>query len=89
MASGMTQYEAVLADGKVRAFVWPLFSYGRLFQRMEHLKRHVRTHTMERPFPCPQCNKKFSRSDNLTLHLRTHDRLGHSSVPGFANGGSD
>jgi transcription factor STE12 len=89
MASGMAQYEAVSADGKVRAFVCPLYSCGRLFKRMEHLKRHLRTHTMERPFTCPQCNKKFSRSDNLTQHLRTHDRPGQSSVPGSSNGGSD
>ena len=89
MASGMAQYEAVSADGKVRAFVCPLYSCGRLFKRMEHLKRHLRTHTMERPFTCPQCNKKFSRSDNLTQHLRTHDRTGHGSVPGSANGSSD
>jgi transcription factor STE12 len=89
MASGMAQYEAVSADGKVRAFVCPLYSCGRLFKRMEHLKRHLRTHTMERPFTCTQCNKKFSRSDNLSQHLRTHDRTGHGSVPGSANGGSD
>ncbi|CAA7263981.1 unnamed protein product [Cyclocybe aegerita] len=74
MATGMAQYEAVSEDGKVRAFVCPLYSCGRLFKRMEHLKRHLRTHTMERPFTCNRCNKKFSRSDNLTQHLRTHER---------------
>ncbi|KAF8957190.1 hypothetical protein BDZ97DRAFT_1924807 [Flammula alnicola] len=48
--TGLSPYEAVSADGKVRAFVCPLYSCGRLFKRMEHLKRHLRTHTMERPF---------------------------------------
>jgi len=43
----------------------PIPTCGRLFKRLEHLKRHVRTHTQERPYVCSLCNKAFSRSDNL------------------------
>ena len=73
--TGLSQYEALGPDGKVKAYICPLFSCGRLFKRMEHLKRHLRTHTMEKPFVCTRCGKRFSRSDNLTQHLRTHERL--------------
>ncbi|KAI9837486.1 MAG: hypothetical protein M1819_007134 [Sarea resinae] len=52
----------------------PIPSCGRVFKRLEHLKRHVRTHTQERPYICPHCNKAFSRSDNLAQHRRTHEQ---------------
>ncbi|KAK3313848.1 Ste12-like transcription factor [Apodospora peruviana] len=46
----------------------PIPTCGRLFKRLEHLKRHVRTHTQERPYICPYCSKAFSRSDNLAQY---------------------
>ncbi|KAG0168560.1 homeodomain transcription factor ste12 [Apophysomyces sp. BC1034] len=55
-------------------YTCPLGSCGRLFKRLEHLRRHLRTHTMERPYVCQLCGKRFSRSDNLAQHRKTHDR---------------
>lgn len=47
------------------------------FQRPEHVKRHMRSHSSEKPFACPQpnCNKRFNRKDNLKQHLRKIHKL--------------
>ncbi|KAK6851650.1 transcription factor steA [Apiospora arundinis] len=66
----------------------PIPTCGRLFKRLEHLKRHVRTHTQERPYICPYCSKAFSRSDNLAQHKRTHDR-GEGGEGNFNLSGED
>jgi uncharacterized Zn-finger protein len=49
----------------------------RSFARLEHLKRHERSHTKEKPFPCPVCERAFARRDLL---LRHRQKL-HASFP--------
>lgn len=49
----------------------------RSFARLEHLKRHERSHTKEKPFQCPVCERCFARRDLL---LRHKQKL-HASFP--------
>lgn len=44
---------------------------ARPFSRSEHRARHERSHTIEKPFHCTQCDSSFVRRDLLQRHLRT------------------
>lgn len=59
----------VVADPK-KKHVCPL-CFAR-FQRPEHVKRHLKSHSDEKPFECdfPDCDRRFNRKDNLKAHLK-------------------
>ncbi|SPJ91983.1 uncharacterized protein FTOL_13637 [Fusarium torulosum] len=55
--------------GRPRLRVAPCKFCHKQFKRSEHLQRHERIHTQEKPFAC-RCGQSFSRRDLLTRHSR-------------------
>ncbi|GAA97237.1 uncharacterized protein L969DRAFT_84336 [Mixia osmundae IAM 14324] len=49
---------------------------GATFKKTEHKQRHEMTHTLERPFPCKVCDRRFARKDTLDRHFKSK----HGSV---------
>uniref|UniRef100_H9G9J6 Zinc finger and BTB domain containing 8A n=1 Tax=Anolis carolinensis TaxID=28377 RepID=H9G9J6_ANOCA len=67
--SGPVGYQIRPRDLPRTRFKCPFCTH--VVKRKADLKRHLRCHTGERPYPCEACGKRFSRLDHLTSHFRT------------------
>lgn len=48
------------------------FNCGDYFTTSGHAARHAKKHTGKKDAFCPECNKAFTRKDNMEQHRRTH-----------------
>jgi len=48
-------------NGKRKAKTFQCRFCSDTFHRLEHIQRHERTHTKEKPFTCATCSKAFAR----------------------------
>ncbi|EXJ82935.1 hypothetical protein A1O3_06752 [Capronia epimyces CBS 606.96] len=48
----------------------------RTFAKTDHLERHIRSHTKEKPFKCTICGRNYGRHDTLLRHQKYHQEGG-------------
>ncbi|KAK5694615.1 hypothetical protein LTR97_009205 [Elasticomyces elasticus] len=63
----------VKAEGVAGQRLYSCGKCSKSYARLDHLSRHVRQHTQEKPYQCQVCTKAFARADLLKRHT-----LGHS-----------
>lgn len=64
---------AVMRVKKVGQERWHLCTYcPKSFRKPSDLIRHIRTHTLEKPFKCDFCMKGFAVKSTLNTHVLTH-----------------
>lgn len=59
------------------------------FTTSGHAARHAKKHTGKKDAFCPECNKAFTRKDNMEQHRRTHQNGRGAARSGNANNSDD
>ncbi|NP_001164567.1 zinc finger protein 831 [Rattus norvegicus] len=72
---------ALVSTGRVKSTGKYLCPHcGRDCLKPSVLEKHIRSHTGERPFPCPTCGIAFKTQSNLYKHRRTQTHLNNSRL---------
>ncbi len=76
--------EGQSAEGQEQGF-YQCSTCKKTYNRADHLIRHVRSHTHEKPYVCEVCGKGFARPDLLKRHASGHEDEDKSTPDGAAS----
>jgi uncharacterized Zn-finger protein len=59
------------------------------FSKAKYLKRHIQTHSAEKPFKCDLCEKAFKSDHYMKVHRRSHGYADEYNAIGYVNCGTN
>ncbi|KAL4744644.1 hypothetical protein BDW72DRAFT_212315 [Aspergillus terricola var. indicus] len=84
-----SQPESVSQENSGPRNLYQCGTCSQYYSRIDHLRRHVLSHTREKPHQCSVCNKRFGRIDLLRRHSALHTAAGNRlSTRRAATGGT-
>ncbi|PYH47376.1 uncharacterized protein BP01DRAFT_354565 [Aspergillus saccharolyticus JOP 1030-1] len=70
---------------------WSCTSCEAVFHRIDHYKRHIASHSTDKPYQCSFCHARYKRGDVLRRHWKScpaRQRTGHA-IPEPRTGGKE
>ncbi|PYH36349.1 uncharacterized protein BO87DRAFT_237579 [Aspergillus neoniger CBS 115656] len=78
-------------DNRAMDGVWSCQFCSAVFHRLDHHKRHIATHSSQKPFRCGFCGSHYKRGDVLRRHWKSCSARIHAgqAIPGPRIGGKE
>ncbi|XP_053630137.1 longitudinals lacking protein, isoforms H/M/V isoform X34 [Cherax quadricarinatus] len=80
LGAQLARIDGSVGTGVHRGTILDCLVCGRSFGRLEDLRRHLRTHTGEKPYTCPLCTFRAAVMSSVYRHMRTVHSVDNRSM---------